>query len=223
MKWRRRSVKNKIKKLINCRCFVGSSEDQWRPCSETYYPYLPSPRPFRPTTGEDRSDRPSDPGRHWPITYLHREPPPNCTDSVASADNSGNRRTNETTSTTIKTPSSTVTMKSNETSTTNASKTRRRLRVRTANDTWSDRNAISRKIGARIIVNNATRTRENQTSRDRAGKIERVSRPTNTEPPSAARTVASFVTTNHVDDEKSSGMIRVPLIAPNKSLPVAGA
>lgn len=208
---------------------MGSSEDQWRPCSETYYPYLPSPRPFRPTIGgEDRSDRPNNPdyfGRHWPITYLHREPPPNCTDSIASADNSGNRRSNETTSTTIKTPSSTVTMKSNENSTANASKTRRRrLRVRTANDTWSDRNAISRKIGARIIVNNATRIRENQTSRDRAGKIERVSKPTNTEPPSAARTVASFMTTNHVDDEKSSdGMIRVPLIAPNKSLPVAGA
>lgn len=214
---------------------MGSSEDQWRPCSETYYPYLPSPRPFRPTIGgEDRTDRPNDPGcgRHWPITYLHREPPPNCTDSIASADNSGNRRSNETISTTIETPSSTVTMRSSENSTANASKTRRRrLRVRTTtiNDTWNDRNAISRKIGARIIVSNATRIRENQTSRDRAGKIERISRPSSTEPPSVARIVPSFVTTNHVDDarfngEKSSdGMIRVPLIAPNKSLPVVGA
>ncbi|XP_024872734.1 uncharacterized protein LOC112455189 isoform X1 [Temnothorax curvispinosus] len=225
-------------------CYVGLSEDQWRPCSEKYFPYLPSPRPIRPTIGgedrydrperPDRPDRPYDPGyygRHWPITYLHREPPPNCTDSLASADNSGNRRSNETTiSTTIKTPSSTTAVKNGENGTANASKVRRRrLRVRTANDTRNDRNAIfSRKIGARIIAN-ATRIRENQMSRDRAGKIERVSRPTNTEPPHAAHTVASFVTTNHVDDaqlegaKNSDGMIKVPLIAPNNSLPVAGA
>lgn len=205
---------------------MGLSEDQWRPCSETYYPYLPSPRPIRPTIGgQDRYDRPYDPGRHWPITYLHREPPPNCTDSIASADNSGNRRSNDTTSTTIETPSSTVASKSDENGTTNASKTRRRrLRVRTANDTRYDRGAnSSRKIGARLVVHNATRTRENQTSWDRAGKVERVSRPTNTEPLPAARNVASFVTTNHVGDAKFDGMIRVPLIAPNNSLPVAGA
>lgn len=209
------------------------SEDQWRPCSEKYYPNLPSPRPNRPTIGDedryDRPDRPYDPGyygRHWPITYLHREPPPNCTDSLASADNSGNRRSNETISTTIETPRST-TIKSDENGTTLASRTRRRrLRVRTINDTRNDRNAIfSRKIGARIIANDATR---NQTSRDRAAKIERVSRPTNTEPSSVAQTVASFVTTNYVDDaqlegaKSSDGMIKVPLIVPNNSLPAAG-
>lgn len=218
------------KELINCRCYVGLSEDQWRPCSENYYPYLPSPRPIRPTIGEDRYDRPYDPGyygRHWPITYLHREPPPNCTDSLASADNSGNRRSNETISTTIKPSSSTTTVKSNENSTTNASKTRRRrLRVRTVNNTRSDRNAIfPQKIGAQISVNNATRIRENQTTRDRAGKIERVSKPTNTESPFSA----SFVTKNYVGNAQfenakySDGMIKVPLIAPNNSLPVAGA
>lgn len=215
-------------------CYVGLSEDQWRPCSEKYYPYLPSPRPIRPTIGEDRYDRPNDPGyysgRHWPITYLHRQPPPNCTDSIASADNSGSRRSNETTSTTIETPRSTTTVKSDENTTTSSKTRRRRLRVRTANDTRNDRNAIfSRKIGAQIIINNATRMiRENQTSRDRAGKIERVSRPTNTEPTLTTRTVPSFVTTNDVDDPQFKGakssdsiMIKVPLIAPNKSLPAA--
>lgn len=206
---------------------MGLSEDQWRPCSEKYYPYLPSPRPNRPTIGsEDRYDRPDRPydhyGRHWPITYLHREPPPNCTDSLASADNSGNRRSNETISTTIGTSRST-TVKNDESSTTLASRTRRRrLRVRTINDTRNDHNAIfSRQIGA----NDATR---NQTSRDHAGKIERVSRPTNIEPSPVAQTVASFVTTNYVDDvqfedaKSSDGMIKVPLIARNNSLPAAG-
>ncbi|XP_011056009.1 PREDICTED: uncharacterized protein LOC105147010 [Acromyrmex echinatior] len=221
-------------------CYVGLSEDQWRPCSEKYYPYLPSPRPFRPMIGsEDRYDRPNRPydpnyyGRHWPITYLHREPPPNCTDSLASADNSGNRRLNETISTTIETPKSTTArvIKNDENNTMTTIRTRRRrLRVRTANDMRNDRNAIfSQKISSRIITNDATRTRENQTSWDRAGKIERVTRPTNTKPSLIMQTVTSFVTTNNVDDtqfegvKNSDGMIKVPLIAPNRSLPVVRA
>ncbi|XP_012528153.1 uncharacterized protein LOC105832072 [Monomorium pharaonis] len=217
-------------------CYVGLSEDQWRPCSEKYYPYLPSPRPNHPMiSSEDRYDRPNQPydagyyGRHWPITYLHRKPPPNCTDSIASADNSGNRRLNETISTTIETPrSTTAVIKNNENSTTIANKTRRRrLRVRTANDTQNDRNAIfSQKIGSQIIANDATQVHDKQTNRDRTGKIERVSRPTNTVLPT--KTVA-FVTTNYVDDahfedaKSSDGMIKVPLIASNNSLPAAGA
>lgn len=47
------------------RCYVGSSDkDQWRPCSEHYYPYFPQVdgRPL-----------------HWPVSYLHREGPPNMT------------------------------------------------------------------------------------------------------------------------------------------------
>lgn len=181
----------------------------------------------------DRPNRPYDPGyygRHWPITYLHREPPPNCTDSLASADNSGNRRSNETTSTTIETPKSTTAVIKNDENSTIANRTRRRrLRVRTANDTRNDRNTIfSQKIGAQIVTNDATRAREKQTNRDRTGKIERVSRPTNTELPHATKTVA-FVTTNYIDDaqfedtKNSDGMIKVPLIAPNNSLPAAGA
>ncbi|XP_047344539.1 uncharacterized protein LOC124947018 [Vespa velutina] len=82
-------------------CYVGLSDDQWRPCSEKYYPYLPSPRPIQQDVyhnhhhhhhygdynGDDHGDR-NDINyysRHWPVTYLHREPPPNCTDSLASA------------------------------------------------------------------------------------------------------------------------------------------
>ncbi|XP_054281057.1 uncharacterized protein LOC128998749 [Macrosteles quadrilineatus] len=44
-------------------CYVGSADkDQWRPCSDHYYPYV----------GEDRP-------MHWPVAYLHREGPPNGT------------------------------------------------------------------------------------------------------------------------------------------------
>jgi len=100
--------------------------------------------------------------------------------------------------------------------------------VRTVNGT-NDHNAIfSRKIGAQVIANNPIQTRENQTSRDRVGKIERVSKPINIEPLSAALTVTSFVTTNYIDDAQFEGaknsdrMIKVPLIESNNSLPVAG-
>ncbi|KAG8263452.1 hypothetical protein J6590_033660 [Homalodisca vitripennis] len=48
-----------------CRCYVGSADrDQWRPCSEHYFPYFPNVQ-----------DRPM----HWPVAYLHREGPPNMT------------------------------------------------------------------------------------------------------------------------------------------------
>ncbi|XP_020294617.1 uncharacterized protein LOC109860143 isoform X1 [Pseudomyrmex gracilis] len=205
-------------------CYVGSSEEQWRPCSEKYFPYLPSPRPIRPPTiGDDRHDRPRDPGyygRHWPITYLHREPPPNCTDSLASADNSGNRHSNETTPSTMETASTTI--KSDENNTTIANRTRRRwLRVRkTTNDTRNNRHAIvMRKIDGQIAVNNV-RNRDIQANRERAAKIERVSKPKSSEifaaltvAPLAAKTntIAGVLDGKNSDDD----MIRVPLIASN--------
>lgn len=92
------------------RCYVGASEDQWRPCSEKYYPYLPSPRPaintspnfdrahpgiagqnirpsyrFEENGRSDENSRNCYEGRHWPIAFLHPIPPPNATDSVALA------------------------------------------------------------------------------------------------------------------------------------------
>ncbi|KAL1132616.1 hypothetical protein AAG570_010568 [Ranatra chinensis] len=44
-------------------CYVGSAaKDQWRPCSDSYYPYTHSGRKL-----------------HWPVAYLHTEGPPNIT------------------------------------------------------------------------------------------------------------------------------------------------
>lgn len=220
--------KEKIRyKSIKFRCYVGSSEDQWRPCSEKYYPYLPSPRPIRPLIGgndPDRHDRPdyrSDPGysRHWPITYLHRESPPNCTDSLASADNSEARRSNETTPVTM-----VIKGDKNDTAIANGAR-RRRLRVRTiANDR---RASLSRKIGARIAVNEVA---QNQTNRERAAKIERVSKPMSTVASIAAPIVAPPAAGNASDggarfkDTRSDdGMLQLALITPNNSLPAPGA
>ncbi|XP_076388512.1 uncharacterized protein LOC143263903 isoform X7 [Megachile rotundata] len=61
-------------------CYVGMNEDQWRPCSETYYPYFLS---------KNRSlyrQSPKYIARHWPVIYFHEMQPPNC-----SMDNSNNR------------------------------------------------------------------------------------------------------------------------------------
>lgn len=206
---------------------MGSSEEQWRPCSEKYFPYLPSPRPFRPKiAGDDRHDRPDQPhpnsgydyGRHWPITYLHRGPPPNCTDSVASADNSGSRRSNETISSTSETPSSTTIKDDNSTAIASGAY-RQRLRTRTAviKNSHNDRRTIlSRKVDKQGVIKDA-QSHENQTSRERIAKIERVSKPING--------------TSHSDNVQLEGaksndsveMIRVPLIMPNNSLPATGA
>ncbi|XP_034941790.1 uncharacterized protein [Chelonus insularis] len=80
-------------------CYVGSSKDQWRPCSEKYYPYQLNPRSNRPI---DRSSRPRFhecdsycQGRHWPIAFLHGEAPPNSTDSVALANDVTDRDVTE--------------------------------------------------------------------------------------------------------------------------------
>lgn len=203
---------------------MGSSEEQWRPCSEKYHPYLPSPRPIRPMIGgddrHDRHDRPDyryDPGygRHWPITYLHGESPPNCTDSLASADNSESRRSNETT------PVTAIKGDENGTAIANGMR-RRRLRVRTIAD---DRRAIlSRKIDARIAVNEVTTPQNhvNQTNRERAAKIERVSKPTSAVAPPAAAN-ASGGGARFKDARSSDGMIRISLITSNNSLPASGA
>ncbi|XP_015432317.1 PREDICTED: uncharacterized protein LOC107188529 [Dufourea novaeangliae] len=54
-------------------CYVGSNYDQWRPCSETYYPY---------NLTRDRSFHRQSPvysARHWPVIYQHDTLPPNCT------------------------------------------------------------------------------------------------------------------------------------------------
>ncbi|XP_014482326.1 PREDICTED: LOW QUALITY PROTEIN: uncharacterized protein LOC106748385 [Dinoponera quadriceps] len=222
-------------------CHVGVSEDQWRPCSENYFPYLPSPRPsvHGPSGGDDDHHHRLDPhggpgyyGRHWPITYLHREPPPNCTDSFASADNSGNRRTNETTPATAEKPTS-IAM-STETSDGNSTTAdtrayRRRLRTRMTpanNDTRRDRPIYLRKTGVQpLTANHAHRPGV------RAARIEQVSKPPRAVPlgghtphtvtasprPTAAAAGGAGAQLERV--RLDGGMIKVPLIAPNNSLP----
>ncbi|XP_050462779.1 uncharacterized protein LOC126857421 isoform X1 [Cataglyphis hispanica] len=206
-------------------CYVGSSEDQWRPCSEKYHPYLPSPRPIRPMIGsDDRHDRPDyrydpDYGRHWPITYLHGESPPNCTDSLASADNSEGRRSNETIP--IVTSNST-TIRDDENVNAIANRTRRRrLRVRTIADNRHE--IFSRKIDARIVTNEATQNRVDLTSRKRAAKIERVSKPASTIASTAAPIITVRKGAQFENSKSNDGMVRVSLITPNNSLPAAGA
>ncbi|XP_032666221.1 uncharacterized protein LOC116841878 isoform X1 [Odontomachus brunneus] len=217
-------------------CYVGASEDQWRPCSEKYFPYLPSPRPSVHTAdgGNDRHD-PSYYGRHWPITYLHREPPPNCTDSLASADNSGNRRTNETTPRTIEKPTSitgTTTIEANDSTTTATTRTRRRrLRTRMTpanNDARNNRMIYLQKTGDAT----ANHTRR---SRGRAAKIEQILKPPRTVTigeltpdvttlPRISTTAATDGVSAHFKRTKveteNGGMIQVPLITPNNSLPI---
>lgn len=220
---------------------MGAAEDQWRPCSEKYFPYLPSPRPIRPPMigGDDRYHEPRplgshDPGyygRHWPITYLHREPPPNCTDSLASADNSANRRTNETTP--IEKPSGATTPTTETGNDTATARTRRRrLRSRTVLDPRSQRAIVSRKTVARV-------RNETQGQRERVAKIERVSKRTRTEPFTAPTAITATAAphaavaapngtgakSRRIGDEvgrggSGAGMIQVPLIVSNTSLPL---
>ncbi|XP_054009531.1 uncharacterized protein LOC128892909 isoform X3 [Hylaeus anthracinus] len=64
-------------------CYVGSNEDQWRPCSEKYYPYYLS---------KDHATYGQSSARHWPIMYLHKTLPPNCTINPNSQSLSQNHR-----------------------------------------------------------------------------------------------------------------------------------
>jgi len=126
---------------------------------------------MRPPIGSDRHDHPDDSeydhGRHWPITYLHREPPPNCTDSLASADNSGSRRANGTTLKVFKILSST-TVKSvgNNTTTVKSASNINSNRARRLQAGSDRRKMISpQKTGLSRVVAPG------------AAKVERVSRP----------------------------------------------
>ncbi|KAK2580441.1 hypothetical protein KPH14_006185 [Odynerus spinipes] len=133
-------------------CYVGISEDQWRPCSEKYYPYLPSSRPIQYSGHHGDSHRDHTDlnyfARHWPVTYLHKEPPPNCTDSLASADNARDRRLNETSS-----------VRSKEDDSKNNNRTAR-LRSR----------AI-RRLRSRVIPTNDTENVSRRSDNDHDGRI----------------------------------------------------
>ncbi|XP_076180149.1 uncharacterized protein LOC143153150 isoform X4 [Ptiloglossa arizonensis] len=66
-------------------CYVGSNEDQWRPCSETYYPY------YLPKDQMVYRQLPANSARHWPIIYLHETLPPNCTIDNPNGSNRNHR------------------------------------------------------------------------------------------------------------------------------------
>lgn len=83
------------------RCFVGDRTDQWRTCSDRYFP-IASESTTRPTKvavtytpankkkGEAYHQAPPKPGglnlediasaRLWPVTYLYSSGPPNSTE-----------------------------------------------------------------------------------------------------------------------------------------------
>lgn len=64
VKLTRISIRPSVFTLLHCRCYVGNlSKEQWRPCNDRYQPYQ----------GHKR-DAP-----HWPISYVHRQGPPNNT------------------------------------------------------------------------------------------------------------------------------------------------
>ncbi|KAJ4432585.1 hypothetical protein ANN_21208 [Periplaneta americana] len=68
-------------------CYVGSAaRDQWRPCSDHYYPYSHDPHggPHGPPPhGQHHIEafhyESYGPPRYWPVAYLHRDVPPNST------------------------------------------------------------------------------------------------------------------------------------------------
>ncbi|XP_011308110.1 uncharacterized protein [Fopius arisanus] len=89
-------------------CYVGGSRDQWRPCSERYFPYSSKSRPPRPGGPSSKCHYEVDcEGRHWPVAVLHGEAPPshnweisqgpapNGTDSVALANTHDHRGLND--------------------------------------------------------------------------------------------------------------------------------
>lgn len=83
------------------RCFVGDQHDQWRTCSERYYPTTKAKRPghtaanaFAASSNKKKvvvgpyHQAPPRPGgledvaaaRLWPVTYLYSSGPPNSTE-----------------------------------------------------------------------------------------------------------------------------------------------
>ena len=83
---------NLIRNLIYFlyRCYVGTaSRDQWRPCSDHYYPYSHDPHGGSHGPPHGGSHGPPHghfeafhyesygPPRYWPVAYLHKDAPPN--------------------------------------------------------------------------------------------------------------------------------------------------
>lgn len=95
-------TKKKLTNLIltkkispNYRCFVGDEPDQWRKCSDRYFPGNNTHQGITYAPGDKRKpehyQQPPRPGglhslteftaaRLWPVTYLYSEGPPNSTE-----------------------------------------------------------------------------------------------------------------------------------------------
>ncbi|XP_076377147.1 uncharacterized protein LOC117227714 isoform X1 [Megalopta genalis] len=58
-------------------CYVGFDHDQWRPCSETYYPYYLSKDHL-----SFYRQLPAYSARHWPVIYQHETLPSDCAGNV---------------------------------------------------------------------------------------------------------------------------------------------
>ncbi|XP_021916081.1 uncharacterized protein LOC110828068 isoform X1 [Zootermopsis nevadensis] len=76
-------------------CYVGSAaRDQWRPCSDHYYPYSHDPHGGLRGPSRDQHRHIEafhyesyGPPRYWPVAYLHKDAPPNSTTlSLTSGD-----------------------------------------------------------------------------------------------------------------------------------------
>lgn len=69
----------------------SAARDQWRPCSDHYYPYSHSPHggPHIPPQGQHHHIEAFHyesygPPRYWPVAYLHKDAPPNSTILILS-------------------------------------------------------------------------------------------------------------------------------------------
>ncbi|XP_024946773.1 uncharacterized protein LOC107273689 [Cephus cinctus] len=201
-------------------CYVGPKENQWRPCSEQYFPYSSSSRPHRPSSLDrfDQSSRfddipkPGFFGRHWPVAYLHREAPPNTTDSLALADDRRDRKLND---------SKLEKRSNNEYNQSRNQLKSLRLKLDTSNENTEESLSVSsnkpdadisffRKVTAKY-PDVVTRTLGSN------GKIERVF------PPRNEATIPKIITAADINFEKSNSttsavkFIEVPLLSSNRS------
>lgn len=68
----------------------SAARDQWRPCSDHYYPYSHDPHggPRVPPHGQHHIEafhyKSYGPPRYWPVAYLHKDAPPNSTTLILS-------------------------------------------------------------------------------------------------------------------------------------------
>lgn len=89
-------MNRKFKKNHSIRCFVGDAPDQWRQCSDRYFPTKGTKGTKNTIRNPDKKkgdiyQQPPRPGglqnledfgaaRLWPVTFLYTDGPPNATE-----------------------------------------------------------------------------------------------------------------------------------------------